>query len=182
MEFDITKLDKRLLIQSLFAHSSPLRMGKTEYDFRKKMGDNVYGIPDEECDLILEAFNDSEIGGFRVYDYHKGKPMKLVFYKNRNGRILVDSSSYDARNGKYRFLESMLNIFSLDEIYLTKKGYPHFVMDELPEHLVRSTKDEEVFKTLIKNTIPQRNEFGKYWSFDETKVSYTPPFLESLLK
>jgi hypothetical protein len=178
MEFDITQLDKKLLVQTLFAHSAPLRLGQVEYDIRKKLGDNVDGLSDEECDEILLEFNHFDEGGLRILDYHKGKPMKLVFFKNRNGKVKVDTGSYDARNGKYRFFEALLNIFSLDEILITKKGYKHFVMTDLPDHLVRPKEQEVMFKNILKNTVQKENEYGKYWAIDISKVSYTPPFMQ----
>ena len=88
MEFDITHLDKKQLIQTLFAHSAPLNLGKAEYNIRKARGENVIGLSDEECEMILLEFNEFDTGGLRILDYHKGKPMKLVFDKKRNGRIL----------------------------------------------------------------------------------------------
>ncbi|MDR0969995.1 MAG: hypothetical protein LBM67_05610 [Lentimicrobiaceae bacterium] len=177
MEFDITQLDKKILVQALFAHSAPLNLGQAEYDYKKKLGDNVDGLSDEECEMILYEFKHFNTGGLRILDYHKGKPIKLVFYKNRNGRVLVDTGSYDARNGKYRFFEALLNIFSIDEILITKKGYKHYEMTDLPEHLVRPKEQEEMFKNILKNTIERENEYGKYWSIDENKVSYTLPFM-----
>jgi len=127
MEFDITNLDKKLLIQTLFAHAAPLSLGKEEYKKGKQRGENVDGLTDEECEMMLNEFNHLVVGGIKILDYHKGKPIKLVFYKNKNGRILSDSCSYDARNGMFRFFEAMLNIFSLDEILITKKGYKSYV-------------------------------------------------------
>lgn len=179
MEFDITNIDKRLLVQTLFAHSAPLGLGQAEYSVRKKWGENVDGLTDEECNEMLRDFNNSyaHSESFHIADYHKGKPMKINFYRNKNGRIIVDSGSYDSRNGKYRFLESMLNIFSLDEILITKKGYRHFIMTDLPEHLIRPKEQEAIFKNLLKNIIQKENELGKYWAFDESNVSYKPPFL-----
>ncbi|MBN2892073.1 MAG: hypothetical protein JXL97_09415 [Bacteroidales bacterium] len=181
MEFDITHLDKTQLIQTLFAHSAPLNLGKAEYDVRKARGENVIGLTDEECEMILFELNHFQDGGLGILDYHKGKPMKLIFDKKRNGRILVDSSKYDARNGKYRFFEAMLNIFSLDEILITKKGFRQYVLVELPKHLIRPKEQENIFKNLIKHTIQKENEYGKYWAIDETNVSYISPFLKSLL-
>jgi hypothetical protein len=181
MEFDITHLDKKQLVQTLFAHSAPLNLGKVEYYVREARGENVIGLTDEECEMILFEFNHFDSGGLRILDYHYGKPMKLVFDKKRNGRVLVDSSRYDARNGKYRFFEAMLNIFSLEEIFITKKGYRQYVLDELPKHLIRTKEQENIFKNLIKNTIQKNNEYGKYWAIDETSVSYMSPFLKSLL-
>jgi len=177
MEFDITHLDKKLVIQTLFAHSSPLSLGEAEYDFRKHKGDNVDGLTDGECELILLQFYDLDSGNIRLLDYHKGKPMKLNLEKKLNGRILVDSSNYDARNGKYRFFEAFLNIFSLDEILITKKGYKRFSMSDLEKELIRPKQQEMIFKNILKNTIQRENEMGKYWSIDEGRVEYASPFM-----
>ena len=181
MEFDITNLDKKLVIQTLFINSAPLNFGQAEYDQRKKWRENVDGLTHEESETLLFEFKHIDSGVLRILDYHKGKPMKLVFYKKNNGRVLVDTGSYDARNGKYRFFEAMLNIFSLDEIFITKKGYKQFVMTDLPDHLIRPKEQEAIFKDLIKHTIQKENEFGKYWAIDESSVSYIPSFLQSIL-
>ena len=178
MEFDITRLDKKLLIQTLFSHSSPLSLGQLEYDHRKKWGENVDGLTDEECEFILYDFNQLDTGNLKLLDYHKGKPMKLTLEKKTNGRVLVDSDGYDARNGKYRFFEALLNIFFLDEILITKKGFRRFFMYDLQEHLKRPKKQEAIFKNILKNTIKKENEYGKYWAIDENNVSYTPLFMQ----
>jgi len=180
MEFDITELKKSLLIQALFAHAAPLGLGKAEYNVRKKWGENVIGLTDEECDILLHEFNTSFSfsENYHILDYYKGKPMKLNFYRNKNGRVIVDSGSYDVRNGKYRFLEAMLNTFSMDEILIIKKGYRPFVMSDLPNHLIRPKEQEAIFKKLLKNTIQKENRFGKYWALNETRVSYKPTFMD----
>ncbi len=177
MEFDITFLDKKLLIQTLFAHSAPLMMGQFEYAFRKFNDDNVDGLSDEECEIILHEFNHLKSGHIKLLDYHKGKPMKLIFSKNSRGRILVSSDNYDVRNGKYRFFEALLNIFSIDEILITKKGYRNFVMSDLHEHLIRPKAQETIFRNLLKNLVSSENNFGKHWIIDENKVQYKSPFL-----
>ena len=177
MEFDITHLDKKTVIQALFAHAAPLTLGKCEYDFRKKIGDNVDGLPDSECELILKKIYQLDKGNIRLLDYYKGKPMKLNFDKKSNGQILVDSDGYDLRNGKYRFFEAFLNIFMLDEIFITKKGYRQFSLTGLPEHLIRAKEQEEKFKFILKHTIAKENEFGKFYAIDESQVKYTPPFM-----
>ena len=178
MEFDITHLDKKTVIQALFSHSSPLNLGKAEYKVRKQRGENVDGLSDEECEQILFDFNNIDNGNLRLLDYHKGKPMKLDFQKKSNGRVLVNTNSYDVRNGKYRSFEAFLNIFLLDEIYITKKGYSPYIFEDLPEHLIRPKEQEEMFKNIIKTTRLKENEYGKYWAIDETKVSYLPPFMQ----
>lgn len=180
MEFDITNLDKRLLIQALFAHSAPRGFGIEEYKFRDKVGDNVDALTDEECDIILLELNDKELGSIRLLDYPKGKPMKLDLYKKNNGRILASTEGYDYRNGKYRYFEALLNIFSMDEILITKKGYSAYSMSSLPEDLIRPKEQETIFKNLLKNMVQKENEFGKYWVIDESKIKYTPPFMEGL--
>lgn len=83
MEFDITHLDKKLLIQSLYAHSEPLNLGKIEYDKKMELGINVLGLTDAECDLILYDYNQLESGYLKILDYYKGKPMKLIFEKKK---------------------------------------------------------------------------------------------------
>lgn len=180
MEFDITTIDKTLLVKALIAHSSPLRLGKAEYDTREKLGELVDTITDEECELALMEFNYSndQPRGFRIFDYYKGQPIKLVFYRNRNARVLVSSDYYDARNGKYRFLEAMLNTFSLEEIKITKKGYRPLIFTDLPEHLVRPKTQENEFKLMLKNTLSTRYHLGRYWSFDTDKVVYKPPYMQ----
>lgn len=177
MEYDITHLDKKKVIQALFAHAAPLNLGTVEYKIRKKMNDNVDGLSDEECEIILMKFYQMDKGSIQLLDYHKGKPMKLNFHKKGNGRVLVDSDGYDLRNGKYRFFEAFLNIFMLDEIFITKKGYRQFSLTGLPEHLIRSREQEEKFKFILKHTFIKENEFGKYFAIDDCKVKYTPTFM-----
>ncbi len=178
MEFDVTKLDKVLLLQSLFAHSNPLGLGVSEYKYRKQKGDNVDGLTEEECHILLAEFNEStELPeSFRIADYHKGKPLKIDLYKQKNGRVIAYSDAYDARNGKYRYLEALLDIFSLDEILIIKKGYRHYTLSDLPKHLIRTKEQEAVFKELLKNTNQIEDEYGKVYVFDEKKATYTPPF------
>jgi len=180
MEFDITEIDKKLLIRTLFAHSAPIGLGQAEYDVRKSFGETVDGISDEECEYLLYEYNHNSKreSVFGILDYHKGKPMKLNFFRKRNGRIITSSDSYDARNGRYRFLEAMLNTFHLDEIKITKKGYRQFVMTDLPSDLERTKEQNKTFKDLLKNMTEKREYFGKYWEFDLNKAEYKQPFME----
>jgi hypothetical protein len=85
------------------------------------------------------------------------------------GRIIADSCHYDSRNGKYRFLEAMLEYFPVDEIIITKKGYRRFTMLNLPKHLVRPKEESNFFAKLIKNTIQNKNEYGKFWEIRSIK-------------
>lgn len=174
MEFDITDIDKKLLIRTLLAHSSPIGLGRAEYKFRKSIGEVVDGISDLECEYLLSEFNNSteRSAGFGILDYHNGKPMKLNFYRKTNGKVIVSSDSYDVRNGKFRFLEAMLNTFFLDEIKITKKGYRQFVMTDLPSDLERTKEQNKFFRDLIKNTIQKKDNYGKFWGFEKGKVEY----------
>jgi hypothetical protein len=144
----------------------------------KRLGDNVYGVTDDECEIILAEFNDLDKGYVKLLDYHKGKPMKLFFEKKVNGRVLASSNGYDSRNGKYRFFEAVLNVFLLDEILITKKGYKQFTLADLSEDQILPKEKEDMFKSILKNTIKMENDYGKYLAIYETKVNYTPPFMK----
>ncbi len=175
MEFDITHLDRKILIRALFAYSSPVGFGIAEYQTRKLRNENVDGLSDFECAEILSEFEQMESGYKRVLDYHKGKPMKLDFVKNSNGQIKVGTSAYDARNGKYRFLEAMLDTFLEEEIIITKKGYGEFAFSAQSKHLNRPKSDLKMFKSILKNCIPNKNENGRFWKIDSNKEEYISP-------
>lgn len=177
MQFDITHLDKKLVIQTLFAHSAPLSLGQVQYEVLKIRGDNVDGLTDDECEEILAEFNDLSEGHLRLLDYHKGKPMKLIFEKKKDGRVLVDTDSYDARNGEYRFFEALLDIFSIDEIFITKKGYRQFTLTDLQDHLKRPKEQLKKFKNLLRNTLQVDKNGHKYWVIDETKAEYKSNYM-----
>ena len=180
MEFDITDINKKKLIRTLLVHSVPIGLGQAENDFRKSFGEVNDGISDEECEYLLAEYNyNSERDSlFGILDYHKGKPMKLNFYRKRNGRVVTSTDSYDARNGKYRFLEAMLNAFHLDEIKITKKGYQQFIMTDLASDLERTKEQARMFRDLLKNMTEKREYFGKYWRFGLDKAEYRQPFME----
>lgn len=177
MQFDITNLDKKLLIQTLFAHAAPLALGNVEYSILKSDGDNVDGLTEEECEEILFEFNKLDTGHIKLLDYHKGKPMKLNFEKKRNGQILTDSDSYDLRNGKYRFFEALLDIFHLDEILITKKGFREFAFSGQHEHLIRPKEQISKFKSLLKNSRLISEENYKYWVIDKSQNSYKSSYM-----
>jgi len=179
MEFDITNIDKKLLVKTLIAHSNTIGLGKEEYKFRKSFGEIVDGINDIECDYILSEYNNSKKGRshFEILDYYKGKPIKLNFYRNSKGKVLVNTDSYDVRNGKYRFLESMLNTFFLDEIKIIKKGYRQFLMTDLPESLKRNKEQNKLFRELLKNTDLKKDNSGNFWAFNK-KAKYQSPIMK----
>jgi hypothetical protein len=147
-------------------------MGIVEYYNREIAGENVEGLTNKECENILMEFNQINVGYRHILDYHKGKPMKLIFVKKNSGRILVSSADYDARNGKYRFLEALINTFVAEDILITRKGYKNSTLYDLKAHpqLERSKEDEAYFRDMIKNTIQKENQYGKYWVINDEKI------------
>lgn len=177
MEFIITDLDKVLLIQALYAHADAHGIGRAEYAVKDFKGLLVSGIPIQECKELLEIA-DANGHSEKVVDYHNGKPVKLGFHFRRNGGIITSSSAYDERNGKYRFLEALLNVFNLDEIMITKKGYNEFLTDSFKK---KGTKQPEAkmieFAYMLKNTVKVKDGHGTYWKFDLNAINYKPPFM-----
>jgi len=168
MKFDITNIDKKKLLKTLFSHSFPTNhgVGKVEYLVRKDRGENVDSLTDEECEDILFNFNTySDIlpQSFRILDYYKGKPIKIVFDKQKNGRILVDSCGYDSRNGKYMFLVAMLNEFPKEEIFIVRKKYLPYTLSEIKDMDYLSKEEEAYFKNIIASSTKKQNSFGSYW-------------------
>lgn len=168
MEFDITHLDRKLLLRSLLAFAEPIGFGIIEYDNRKAKNQNVDGITDEECEVILYEFENMEKGYKRVLDYYRGQPLKLDFYKKANGQMFASSTSYDERNGKYRFLEALLNSFLKDEIKIIRKSYGDHDIKRQPEHLDRPEQVIKGFKKIIDDCEILYGDFGKYWGLRST--------------
>lgn len=137
----------------------------------------VSGIPINECKAILKS---AERSGphTHVLDYHNGKPIKLNFFQRSNGQIVTNTSSYDERNGKFRFLEALLNVFDLDEILIIKKGYSFIVREYLENSAPKRPIDQLLeFMSMLKHTIKITDETGTYWKFDRNQVHYKPSFM-----
>ena len=165
MEFDITNIDKAKLLKALYDYADPtFGVGYAEYITRKDRGENVSELSDLECAIALSDFNESTVSGsFRIFDYHNGKPMKVIFYRLSNGRVLVSSNHYDERNGKYRFLEAMINHFPKKDILIVDKSTPRSV--DKNDNSSKERKNH--FRSILQNTTKERNEFGYYWKIDE---------------
>jgi hypothetical protein len=166
MKFDITSIDKTKLLKTVYATSMITGgVGTAEYLVREARGENVDILTDEECESILYEFNASQSFGesYRILDYHNGKPIQLVFDKYRSGRIVVDSDSYDSRNGEYKFLEAMIAVFPLDEIKIINKSCSPHKMIEIKEHLRRPANEVLEYRNLLKSAVKKRDEFGFYW-------------------
>lgn len=178
MTFDVTNLNLKTLIKAVFAYAEPAGLGIAEYATRKSWNENVDGLTDSECEEILAEFYETKDKYIRVLDYYKGKPMKLDFIKKTNGRIVIGTGAYDARNGKYRFFEAMLDTFLEEEILIVKKGYGEYSFDSHAKHLIRPKSDLSMFKLVLKNSIEKREDFGRYWKIDSNKKDYTSPIMK----
>lgn len=179
MEFIITDLDKVLLIQTLYAHADTHGLGKAEYTVKDFKGLLVAGIPIHKCKELLQIANENEYTE-RVVDYYNGKPIKLGFHFKRNGEIITNCNAYDERNGKYRFLEALLNIFNLDEIMITKKGYDEYLNKKFKtEGTMQPEAKIGEFVSLLNNMIKVKDSRGTYWKFNTESVHYRPSFMRN---
>jgi len=169
MRLDITNIDRKMLLKGLLAYASPVGLGIADYNYRKSIRDNVDGLTDDECEELLYEFETKDEGYTRVVDYYKGQPIKLDLLKKKSGQIIVDTTGYDTRNGKYKFFEVMLDFFLEDEIIVLTKGYP--------QHLSFQDDDRNIkpFKSIIKNLISKQGNYGKYWIIDTNHESYINP-------
>lgn len=165
MEFDITNTDKVKLLKALYDYADPtIGVGGAEFITRKVRGENVSKLSDLECAIALSDFKEStDSGCFRIFDYHNGKPMKVVFYRLSTGRVLVSSNNYDERNGKYRFLEAMMSCFPKKDILIVDKSTPRSV----DKNDNSSKEKKNHFRSILHNAKKERNEFGFYWKIDD---------------
>ena len=177
MVFNVTRLDKIRLLQTLYIHADPKGYGNMEYAFNDLIGKNVIGLTDEECKNILHL-DSPDLNGF-IVDYHNGKPMKVDFEHQLNGDILVSSIAYDLSNGRYRFLEALLYVFNLDEIVITAKEYPTHLEHLLDEHTKRDFEETLLLENILDQTI-MYSDIGMYWKFDIDAVDYKPPFMRGI--
>lgn len=177
MEFDITHLDKVLLIQTLYFHANPKGYGEREYDEMLQKGKAVEGLSKNECESILRGYNAK---GYLV-DYYNGKPLKLHWRKTRNGKLLMLSLPYDSIHGRFRFLEALLNVFGPEEIIITQIKY-----DPIQEEFFKRENDPRIVEyelaQLLRHAIayPGDTEMGKHWKIDQDNFAYRSAFLQGL--
>jgi hypothetical protein len=164
MEFDITHIDRKILVRALLVYAEPVGYGAFEYENRKAKKQNIDGLTDKECEDILFDYENMEIGHKRVLDYYRGKPLKIDFYKKENGQMFANSNAYDERNGKYRFFEALLDFIIIDEIKILRKNYGENDIIGQPEHIYRPNEIIKELKKIIDNCEVHQDEFGKYWS------------------
>ena len=151
MIIDVTNLDKKLLIRSLYDLASPKGMGIVEYSAKEMDGVKVHDISDYDCSIMLTVFEmisqeqhlqevnemkeeeedfdliDSGVGA-KIADYLNGIPLKLDLYRPYGdyNKIYTYSNAYDIRNGLYLFLEALIKNFPLEDFVIIEKEYPNY--------------------------------------------------------
>ena len=184
MVFDISDLDKVVLLQALYAHAEAAGYGKLEYKIKDRRGIRVNGLSLEEAKAIWEksAAQIASSGSAEVVDYHNGKPIKLDVKRNPSTqRLLAYSSSFDTRNGRYRFLEALLSSFGNEEIIIKEKGYSgHFNDAEKGGHVpdVRPQSETKLLRQLLRSALKVSDIKGTYWKLNPS-VKYEPPFMRA---
>lgn len=175
MKFDITDIDKTLLLQALYDYSDPVGLGELEYAIKDFKNIKVSGLPlNEAKEIIKEAKHIPHRNYFDVADYINGKPIKFSYTVNKKQRDIVETSRYDMRNGKYRFFEALLRTFSFEEILIRQKSYPKFLGEiEDSIKLKRSDSQIKIFTSLISNSIRVKDERGINWILDNELNSIT---------
>jgi hypothetical protein len=177
MVFNVTKLDKIRLLQTLYIHADPKGYGNMEYAFNDVIGKNVEGLTEEECASLLKM-DTPELNGYLV-DYYNGKPIKFDFEHRPNGDVWVSSIAYDISNGRYRFLEALLYVFNLDEIIITNMDYPPQLDALLDDHTKRAFEETLLIENILEQTILYSDN-GMYWKLDPNTVDYKPPFMRGI--
>jgi len=169
MRFDISKLDLKLLLRALILNSEPKGIGIAEYFIKKDRNLLVDSITDEEFEFFTCDLKMAKEGHFRILDYYHGKPIKFDIRKKANEQILVDSSALDSRIGKFKFFEILISYFDSQDFKIIRKGYSY---NHFPETDLDRKEDIKYFKKISDNLIEKRNENGRYWIIDESKIQF----------
>lgn len=175
MEFNITHLDKVLLLQTLYVHADPKGYGEKQYRDLLKQGKIVEGLPEEECRKILSQKYPAS--GYLV-DYHNGKPLKLDWRWKEGGQVFANSIAYDVAHGRFRFFEALLNVFDPEEILITKREY-----DLALEKLHFKNEDTRIVEyelaQILAYAIPIHGT-DPHWRIDPNNNGYKSSFLNGL--
>ncbi len=166
MRFDITDLDKKRLVQAFLNFSTPTGMGAIEYVVRAINKDNPNTIPDWELENALAEFNQNDrTGSFRIFDYYKGHPLKLIFYRKKNGQVIIDTLPYDIRNGRFFSLLAMLSEFAVNEVKIIQKKVPLKENCKKKHPIV-----ESIFKEICKNLEMKKDRDKKYYVMNKENL------------
>ncbi|SHK69019.1 hypothetical protein [Epilithonimonas mollis] len=169
MRFDISKLDLKLLLRALILNSEPNGIGIAEYLIKKDRNLLVDSITDKEFEFYTYDLRNAKEGNFRILDYYYGKPIKFDIRKKANGQILVDSSAFDSRIGKYKFLEILISYFQTKDFTIIKKGYTY---NNFPETDLNRKEDIKELKKITNNLLVKRNVNGRHWIVDDSKIQF----------
>jgi len=143
MKFDITNIDPKRLHDALVEFNT----GKCDLSVLL------------QYDRLIEKIDKSS----NIFNLYKGigeDNTRLWIWKKDNGQILADSEHYDARNGKYTFLDAMLSKFTMDEILIIQKEYSYQFKSD--NHRPQERMDYLV--NLLKTAVEKENEMGTYWA------------------
>lgn len=173
MRFDITKLDLKLLLRALILNSEPKGIGITEYIVKKDKNLLVDSISDEEYEFHIYDLKKAKEGSFRILDYYHGKPIKFDVQKKINGQLLVDTSAFDSRVGKYKFFEILIGYFDAKDFKVIKKGYSS---NCFPETDSERKMEINFLKKVHNNLVEKRDQHGRYWLIDESKNRFESEF------
>jgi hypothetical protein len=164
MIFDITEINKVKLLMALYENAKQTDgAAHAEVLINKDCH-----LSETDCINALNEFNDSsEIRCYRIFDYFKGKAMKTVFERKRNGRIVIDSDNYDQRNGRYQFLKTMIDTFPIGDVRIINKTFKPYTIVEMDQY-GKTTKEEILYyRHLLKNTTKKQNDLGSYWQINQ---------------
>lgn len=166
MIFDITGIDKVKLLQALFENAKPAEGAAAAITMIDSFNNTF--LDEVDCISALKDFNSSdEIRCYRIFDYFKGKAMKTVFERKRNGRIVIDSDNYDQRNGRYQFLKTMIDTFPIGDVRIINKTFKPYTIVEMDQY-GKTTKEEILYyRHLLKNTTKKQNDLGSYWQINQ---------------
>lgn len=165
MIFDITGIDKVKLLQALFENAKPTE-GAAAAITMIDSSNNPF-LDEVDCFSALKDFNSSdEIRCYRIFDYFKGKAMKTVFERKRNGRIVIDSDNYDQRNGRYQFLKAMLSSFPVEDVHIVDKAFKPYTIIEMDKYGITTKEEILHYRNLLKNATKKHNDFGSYWQIE----------------
>lgn len=164
MIFDITEINKVKLLMALYENAKQTDgAAQAEVLINKDCH-----LSETDCINALNEFNSSsEIRCYRIFDYFKGKAMKTVFERKRNGRIVIDSDNYDQRNGRYQFLKTMIDTFPIGDVRIINKTFKPYTIVEMDQY-GKTTKEEILYyRHLLKNTTKKQNDLGSYWQINQ---------------
>ncbi len=177
MKFNVTNLDKVLLLQTLYVHADPKGYGVGRYNDLQQQGKIVEGLSRKECEVILNR-RQGEGTGYLV-DYYNGKPIKLYIEDMPADQLWINSIPYDLAHGRFRFLEALLNTFDPEEIIITKKEYDPF---HYQWHFKRENAriNEYELAQLLDHASSFTDKTGTFWKIDSADTPYRSAFLNGL--